>query len=339
MQRRAFLRFGGACIAAVAGPEIRFVAHAAARGNAKRPIVGYLGSGYPAHRSSPAFANLFASLATGLRQTGYIDGDTVTMEWRFAEERYERLPDLAADLVRLGVDVIFTPSDHSAAAARQATRTIPIVFVGAVDPVKSEFAASLGRPRWNMTGLTEAGGQVTGKRLGLLKEAVPGMTRVAILGNPSQTSWLAHLPVAHDAARTLRLSARTFEVRGPDEWDAAFSAIVKGRAQGVIQLPDSTFYIGRVRLGDLARRHRLPLIGSRAESARAGALMAYGSNIAAEWRRGGVIVGKILNGTKPAEIPIEQPTEFELVLNRKTASALGLVFPASLLVRAEEVID
>jgi putative ABC transport system substrate-binding protein len=340
IDRRAFLTTMGAGI--VAAPVTGAAQPATdvdRRGNAKLPVIGYLGSGFPSDRSSSLFAYLFASFADGLRQLGYVDGQTVTTEWRWAEQQYGRLPDLAADLVRLDVDVIFTPSDHSAVAARQATHTTPIVFLGAVDPVNSGFAVSLARPGSNMTGLTLPGPEITGKRLGLLKEAVPSVSRVAILRNPRQTSDLRYLPAAQDSARALGLSSQVFEVRGPDEWDKAFSAMARDRAHAVLVLPDTTFYIGRERLAELARRHRLPLMGHRAESAQAGALMAYGTSLSAEWRRAGVLVGKILKGAKPADLPIEQPMHFEFVINLKTAKSLGLTIPESLLLRADQVIE
>ena len=190
-----------------------------------------------------------------------------------------------------------------------------------------------------MTGLTLPGPEITGKRLGLLKEAVPNVSRVAILRNPTQTSDLTYLPAAQDSARALGLSPQVFDVGGPHEWDKAFSAMAKGRAHGVLVLPDTTFYIGRHRLAELARRHRLPLMTQRPEFAQAGALMAYGTSSSAEWRRAGELVGKILKGAKPGDLPIEQPTKFELVINLKTAKALGLTIPPSLLLRADQVIE
>jgi ABC-type uncharacterized transport system substrate-binding protein len=340
MDRRTFLTtIGVRIVAAPVTGETQPATDVERRRNAKLPVIGYLGSGHPSDPSSSRFAYLFESFADGLRELGYVDGQTVKVEWRWAEEHYERLADLAADLVRLRVDVIFTPSDHSAVAARRATHTTPIVFLGAAAPVDSGFAVSLAHPGSNMTGLTRPGPEITGKQLGLLKEAVPSISRVAILRNPRQTSDLSYLPTAQDSARTLGLSPQVFEVRGPEEWEKAFSAMVKNRARAVLALPDTTFYIGRDRLAGLARRHRLPLIGPRAEFAQAGALMAYGASSTAEWRRGGVLVDKILNGAKPADIPIEQPAHLEFVINLKTAKAIGLTIPQSLLLRADQVID
>src|SRR5262249_4953199 len=218
MDRRAFLgTIGAGVLALPLAVEAQQATDVDRRRNAKLPVIGYLGSGYPSDRSSSRFAYIFEAFADGLRQLGYVDGQTVKTEWRWAEEQYGRLPDLAADLVRLGVDVIFTPSDHSAVAARQATHTTPIVFLGVVDPVNSGFAVSLARPGSNMTGLTRPGPEITGKQLGLLKEAVPNVSRVAILRNPTQTSDLTYLPAAQDSARALKLSSQVFDVRGPHE--------------------------------------------------------------------------------------------------------------------------
>ena len=339
MNRRDFVTGLAAVLAAPLAAEAQPASGAASKLAGKLPRIGYLGSGHPSDRSDPRFSYLFEAFADGLRDVGHVDGQTVAIEWRFAEERYERMPDLAAELVRVGVNVIFAPSEQTAVAAKQTTQTIPIVFGGATDPVASGFAATLARPGRNMTGLTQAGPQLTAKRLGFLKEAIGNVSRVAILRNPTQPGDLRHLSAAHDSARALRLSSQVFEARSAHEWDAVFSAMVKDRAQAVLVLPDTTFYIGRLRLAELALRHRLPLMGHRAESAQAGALMAYSSSLTAEWRRAGVLVGKILNGAQPADFPVEEPTRFELVINLKTAKALGLTIPPSLLLRADQVVE
>ena len=206
---------------------------------ARLPRVGYLGSGHPSDRSSRRFAHLFRAFTNGLRDVGYVEGETVTVEYRFVEERYERFADLARELVRLGVDVIFAPSDRAAAAAKQVTQTIPIVFAAAADPVASQFVASFSRPSRNMTGLTQAGPQLTGKRLSLLKESIPKLSKVAVLWNPMAQRADDHLSVAQDSARTLRVQPKTFEVRGPQNLEAAFTAMVSAGAQAVLLLPDS----------------------------------------------------------------------------------------------------
>jgi putative tryptophan/tyrosine transport system substrate-binding protein len=320
MDRRRFLltSLAGALAAPLAaGAQPRTSGAPVARG--RLPRVGYLGSGHPSDRSSPRFSDIFDSFADGLRELGYVDGQTVTIEWRFAEQRYERVSQMAAELVRLGVDVIFTPSDHAAAAAKQATQAIPIVFTTVDDPVASQFAMRLSHPGGNMTGLTNPGPQVTGKRLSFLKEAIPRLSRVAVLRNPAGTAHVHHLPAALDSARTLRLQAQVFDARGPDDFERVFLAMATERAEAVLLLPDTTFLRGSEQLGALALRHRMPMIGIRAGYARAGVLMAYGSVLSAEWRRAGVLVGKILNGAKPADIPVEEPSKLEFVINLKTA--------------------
>src|SRR5262249_31597988 len=246
-------------------------------------------------------------------------------------------PDLAAELVRLGVDVIFAGGDLQATGAKQATRTIPIVFTGATDPVASQFVMNLSRPGGNMTGLTQSGTQVTAKRLSLLKEAVPKLSRVAVLSNPMGPTH--HLAVIRDAAVALRAKPQVFEASSSQEVEKAFVAMVKHRAQAVLLLPDSTFYNARDQLGQLALRYRLPMIGWRPDFASAGALMAYGASLTADYRRAGVLVGKILNGAKPSELPVEEPAKLELIVNLRTAKTLGLTISPSLLARADQVIE
>jgi putative ABC transport system substrate-binding protein len=308
MDRRAFLVGAAALLAAPLVAEAQQTGSGSTpRPGGRLPRVGYLGSGHPADRSSRLFSYLFEAFANGLREGGYVDGQTVTVEYRFAEERFERLPDLAGELVRLGVDVIFATADHTAAAARQATPTIPIVFNSVTDPVAMRFAASLSHPGGNMTGLTQPGPQLTGKRLSFLKEAIAKLS-VAVLRNPTGTAHLLHLPAVQKAAQTLRLQVQVFDASNPQDFERVFGAIANDRAQAVLLLPDSTFYIRREQLAELALRYRLPMSGFRAEFARAGVLMAYGSVLSAEWRRAGVLVGKILNGGKPSDIPVEEPT-------------------------------
>jgi putative ABC transport system substrate-binding protein len=341
MDRRRFLltSLAGVVAAPLAAEAQQTGSGSTPRPGGRLPRVGYLGSGHPADRSSRLFSYLFEAFANGLREGGYVDGQTVTVEYRFAEERFERLPDLAGELVRLGVDVIFATADHTAAAARQATPTIPIVFNAVTDPVARRFAASLSHPGGNMTGLTQPGPQVTGKRLSFLTEAIAKLSRVAVLRNPTGTGHLLHLPAIQKAAQTLRLQVQVFDASNPQDFERVFGAIANDRAQALLLLSDSTFYIRREQLAELALRYRLPMSGNRAEFARAGALMAYGSVLSAEWRRAGVLVGKILNGAKPSDIPVEEPTKFEFVINLKTAKALGLMIPPSLLARADQVIE
>jgi putative ABC transport system substrate-binding protein len=339
MNRRTFVTGLGAVLAAPPAAEAQSPRSSEGRVGGKLPRVGYLGSGHPTDRSDPRVSHIFDAFAAGLRELGYVEGQTVAIEWRWAQERYDRLPDLARELVRLGVDVIFATTDHAAAAARQATQTIPIVFNAAADPVASRFAVSLSHPGGNMTGLTLPGPQVTGKQLSFLKEAVAKLSRVAVVRNPTGVAHVHYLPVAQKSALTLRLQSQVFDARGPQDFESVFRAISKDRAQAVLLLPDTTFYIGREQLAQLALRYQLPMIANRAELARAGVLLAYGSILSEEWRRVGVLAGKILNGAKPTDIPIEEPSKFELVINLKTAKALGLTIPPSLLLRADQVIE
>jgi ABC-type uncharacterized transport system substrate-binding protein len=205
--------------------------------------------------------------------------------------------------------------------------------------VASGFAASISRPGSNMTGFMLPGPEVTGKRLGFLKEAVAKLSRVAVLLNPAGTIYVHHLPAAQKTAQELGLHSQVFESRGSQDFERVFIAIADDRAQGVLLLPDTTFFIGREQLSKLALRHRLPLSAHLAEYARAGVLLTYGPVLSAEWRRAGVLIGRILNGAKPVDIPIEGPSRFELVINLKTAKALGLTIPPSLLLRADQIIE
>ena len=334
MDRRAFISVltGGLLVTPLAARAQQPSGRAQQPGG-RLPRVGWLGAG----PGRTGVEHLTEALRDGLREIGYVEGHNVTIEYRFAEQRYERLPDLAAELVRLGVDVIFAPGDLQATGAKQATQTIPIVFTGATDPVASQFVISLSRPGGNMTGLTQSGTQVTAKRLSLLKEAVPKLSRVAVLSNPTAHSH--HLAVIYDAAVALKATPHVFEARGPQELEKAFVAMMNDHAQAVLLLPDSNFYNARDQLGQLALRHRLPMIGWRPDFASAGALMAYGASITADYRRAGVLVGKILNGAKPSDLPVEEPAKLELIVNLRTAKTLGLTIPQSLLARADRVIE
>ena len=334
MNRRAFVTGLGAALAPL-GVEAQRPGGSTQRPGGKLPRVGYLAAGPALGRFGTPY--LTEAFREGLRESGYVEGQSVTIEFKFAEQRYERLPELAAELVRLGVDVIFAPGDLPADSAKQATQTIPIVFTGATDPVASQFVVSLSRPGGNMTGLTQTGTQVTGKRLSLLKEALAKLSRVAVLSNP--TADTHHLAASRDAARELALTLLAFDARGPRDIEGAFLAMLKDRAQALLLLPDSTFYQNQEQLGRLALRHRLPMIGWRPDFARSGALLAYGAELTTDHRRGGALVGKILSGAKPSDIPVEEPSKLELVINLKTAKALGLTIPPSLLLRADQVIE
>jgi putative ABC transport system substrate-binding protein len=268
-----------------------------------------------------------------------VEGQNISIDSRWAEGKYERLPGLATELVRLKVDVIVTYAPPAIQAAREATATIPIVMGGVVDPVATGFVASLARPGGNITGLSLMAPELVGKQLEILKEMVPKVTRVAVLGNPANGGTAPQLRHAQGAARTLKLQLQPLEARGPNEIDSAFSAMTREGAGAVVVLVDSMFVDQRTRIADLAARRHLPSVYGLIDFAEAGGLMFYGANDADRFRRAASLVDKILRGAKPADLPIEQPTKFELVINLKTAKALGLTIPQSLLQRAGEVIQ
>jgi ABC-type uncharacterized transport system substrate-binding protein len=279
----------------------------------------------------------------GLRDLGYVEGRNLVIEYRDAEGKPERLPALAAELVALKVDVIFAPGTPHALAAKQATRTVPIVFTGVTDPVTDGLVTSLARPGGNVTGLSLlATLELVGKRLELLKQAVPGVTRVAILRQPGgqgERTETDSLKAAEVAARALGVRLQFVEARGPTDFDRAFSDMTRARAGALIGLGGVMFFNERRHLVDLAAKNRLPAVYPLREYVDAGGLMSYGPDLADSLRRAATYVDKILKGAKPADLPVEQPTKFELVINLKTAKALGLTIPQSVLGRADEVIQ
>jgi len=276
----------------------------------------------------------------GLKELGYIEGKNIIIEWRLAEGKFDRLPDLAAELVRLKVDVILAPATPYVQTAKNATKTIPIVFALVPDPVAAGFVAGLGRPGGNITGLTStAGPEIVGKRLELLKETVPEITRVAVLSNPADPLAVASLRDMQMAGRSLGVQVQVVEVRDPKELDGAFSSITKQGGGGVVELAHVMFYAERKRIAELAVKNRLPTMYAYRESVDAGGFVCYAANFPDLMRRAATYVDKILKGAKPADLPVEQPTKFEFVINLKTAKALGLTIPQSILIRADEVIQ
>ena len=278
----------------------------------------------------------------GLRDLGYVEGRNVVIEYRYAEGKLERLPALAAELVALKVDVIVAAGTLAALAAKQATRTLPIVFAAAADPVTDGLVTSLARPGGNVTGLSNLAPELVGKRLELLKQAVPGVSRVAVLWQPGglgERTEKDMLKGADVAARALGVRLQFVEARGPADFDRAFSDMTRARAGALTVLGSPMFFTERRRLVDLAAKNRLPAVYTLREFVDAGGLMSYGPNIADLFRRAATYVDKILKGAKPADLPVEQPTKFELVINLKTAKALGLTIPPSLLGRADEVVQ
>src|SRR5262245_27727039 len=276
----------------------------------------------------------------GLRERGLIEGQNVLIEYRFAEHGNDRLPALAAELVRLKVDVIVAPATPPTEAARNATRSIPIVMIGIGDPVGSGFVTSLAHPGGNVTGSTYSGAgmELFGKQLQLLREAVPTARRVAILSNPTNRNHPVWMKEVTDAGRSLGVQLQLLAASGPSEFDGAFAAMAKERAGALLLLADSLFISHRARLVALVAKNRLPALGYR-EFVEAGALMSYGPSLSELGRRAAIYVDKILKGANPAELPVEQPTKLELIINLKTARALGLAVPKPLLMRADQVID
>ncbi len=275
----------------------------------------------------------------GLRDRGWVEGKNLTIEYRYAEGRVDRLPDLAADLVRLKVDVIVASVGSDALAAKNATRAIPIVMVGPADPVASGLIESLARPGGNITGLSQMSTELSGKRLELLKEMVPRLSRVAVLWNPqgagSKLGWKEiQLP-----ARQLGVELHSLEVRSPEDFDKALEAATRERAGALFVLPDQMFLANLKRIAGLAAKGRLPSIYQWSEFADAGGLVTYGLDRADMYRRAATYVDKILKGAKPGDLPVEQPTKFELVINLKTAKAIGLTIPRTVLFRADRVIE
>ena len=294
------------------------------------PRIGYLSADSESPRA--------AAFRQGLRDLGYIEGQNIMVEYRFADGKYERLSGFASDLVRLNVDLIVTSGGAANRAAEQATQDIPVV-TALSDVVGTESPTILARPRGNITGLTNMNAELMGKRLALLKEALPRLSRVVLLRNPLNPLAAAEVIRAETAARTLGFKIQVVDVRGPDDLERAFETIVQERASALVDLPDTLFFVHRKRLAEIAARHRLPTMYQSREHPEAGSLMSYGASVAELHRRAATYVDKILRGARPADLPIEQPTKFELVINLKTAKALGLTMPPSLLLQADQVIE
>jgi ABC-type uncharacterized transport system substrate-binding protein len=275
----------------------------------------------------------------GFRELGYIEGQTIAIEWRFAEGQEARLAPLVAELIRLKVDVIVTDGNQATGAAKSATKTVPIVIASDSDPVGMGTVASLARPGGNITGLTNFLTGLSQKRLEVLRDALPGISRVGIIWNPENPQSGSSFQEAQIAARALGLRVQSLEVRGPGDFEGAFQAATKGRAGALSVLSDALMFAHRTRVLALAAKHKLPTIHTQSLWVEAGGLMSYGTHFPDLFRRAATYVDKILKGAKPADLPIEQPTKFELVINLKTAKALGLTIPPALLLRADRVIE
>jgi putative ABC transport system substrate-binding protein len=308
----------------------------AARAQQNVPVIGFLNSESPA-----LFASAVRIFRQGLSETGYVEGQNVAIEYRWAEGQNDRLPGLAADLVRRQVSVIAAPGTTPAAlAAKAATTTIPVVFFTAGDPVALGLVATLSRPGGNITGLTSLGTELGPKRLGLLHELLPRATAMAMLINPTNLA-LAESTTRElqAAARTLGLQHHVLHASTEREFDSIFASIVQMRASGLVIGIDSFFTARRERLGELALRHRIPAIYQSRDFAVAGGVMSYGGSLEEAYRLVGLYTGRILKGEKPADLPVQQATRVELVINLRAAKALGLEVPPTLLIRADEAIE
>ena len=326
VDRRAFLAsLTGGLLAAPLATEVQQAG--------KVPRVGYLFYGSPGHsREIDAFRQ-------GLRELGYIEGRNIAIEYRFASGQIKRYPALAAELVRLNVDVIVAPATPQALAAKQATSSIPIVFVLVADAVGAGLISNFAHPGGNITGLTSSSAELGGKRLALLKQMVPKSSRVAVLYNPTDRSNVLIVQQLQESLPSLGLILQPLEVREAREFEGAFLAMTRQRADAMFGTPGALTFEHKQVVVDLAARHRIPAMWGHRSFVDAGGLMSYAVNLYDQNRQAAVFVDKILKGAKPSDLPVEQPTTFELVINLKTAKALGLAIPPSLLQRADQVIE
>jgi putative tryptophan/tyrosine transport system substrate-binding protein len=299
------------------------------------PVIGFLNS-----QSRQAWRHLTESFLQGLSEAGYVEGRNVAIEYRFAERQFDRLPALAAELVRHGVTVIVTSGgDAPARAAKAATDAIPIVLIVGGDPVATGFVESLARPRANATGVTLFTATLELKRLEFLREMVPSLSTLALLANPDNPRFDDDIKNVREAAQLMAVAVQVLTARNGNEIDTAFAALTRRPIDGLLVMSDPVLFSERDRLVALAARHSIPAIYQNREMAAAGGLMSYGSSVSSVYHRLGAITARVLKGGKPADIPVEQPTKYELVINLKTAQALGLDLPPTLLARADEVIE
>ncbi len=329
MDRRTFITGGLALLAAP------LAADAQQAGKVAR--IGLLSPVSPPPPSSPT--PVLDAFRQGLRELGWIEGRNLAIAYRYAEGRMDRFPELAAEFVSLKVDVIVVSGFPAARAATRATSTVPIVMAYVADPVGTGLVASLARPGGNLTGLASFTLELEAKRLELLKEAVPKLRRVAYLWNAAIPEAKGSLRDLQVAARTLGVRLQSVEVRGPEEFESGFTAMIRKRAEGLLVLADPFTVTHQKRIVDLAAKNRLPLVSGFSGFAEAGGLMSYQVNLPDLFHRAAAYVDKILKGAKPADLPVEQPSKFELIINLKTAEALGLTIPPSILVRADRIIE
>jgi putative tryptophan/tyrosine transport system substrate-binding protein len=324
VRRREFIALIGGAVAA-------WPLAARAQRSAKLPTIGFLGG------DATAWAPWTAAFVARLRELGWIEGRTIAIEHRWSEGRPERIAEIAAEFVRLKVDVIVT-NDSAAPTLKQATSAIPIAFVLGYDPVAIGLVASLARPGGNITGLSNQSPDLASKRLEILREILPGVWRLAIIGNVGNPSMLLEIREVEAAARTLGMEVAPLAIRRAEDIAPAFAAL-KGQADALYVVTDALTFINRARILTFALAARVPIIANNRETVQAGALMSYGANNPDLFRRAADLVDKILRGAKAADIPVEQPTKFDLVVNLTTAKALGLTIPESFLLRADEVIE
>ena len=305
-----------------------------AQQTSKIPRIGYLAG------ATQAVAGHFVeAFKQGLRELGYVEGKTYVLELRYAEGKSERLPELARELVGRKVDVIVSGNDAATAAIKRETQTIPIVMGTSIDPVGTGFVANLARPGGNITGLSIISSELNGKRLALLREVVPGLSRVALLWNPDVRGALLDYKETEAAARSQHLELQSIEISRNDDFERAFASMTSQHAQAFILTPNPVALSNRDQITSLARRNRLPSMYAQEEYVHAGGLMSYGPSTHESFRRAATYVDKILKGAKPADLPVEQPTKFKLLIDLRTAKALGLAIPPSLIQRADEVIQ
>jgi putative tryptophan/tyrosine transport system substrate-binding protein len=330
MRRRAFITLiGGAAAISILWPL------AARAQQPTMPVVGYLGAQSPA-----AFASRVTAFRQGLGETGYVEGRNVAIEFRWAEGQHDRLPALAAELVARRVAVIVAPGGPPAAiAAKSVTTTIPIVFEMGADPIAMGLVTSLNRPGGNLTGVSSLNVEVTPKRLEILHEAIPTATVVAVLLNPTSPTADSQLRNLQEAARALGLQLHVLHASSARDFDAVFATLLQLRASGLVVASDTSFATHSEQLAAIALRHAVPAIHQSRDFTLAGGLMSYGGSFVESHRQAGVYTGRVLKGDKPADLPVQQVTKVELLINLKTAKALGVTFPLSLSGRADQVIE
>jgi putative ABC transport system substrate-binding protein len=299
----------------------------------KASRIGFLSVG-----TASAMSTRVEAFRRGLRDQGYVEGQDIVVEYRYAQDDLEQLREFAAELVRLKVDIIVTGGAISTRPAKEAAGATPIVMAYESDPVGSGLITSLARPGGNVTGLTSSAGELNGKRLELLKEAIPKLSRVAVIRNPGMSNAELALKDAEIAAQSLKLKIQPLEVQGPNDLERVFAAAKKGRAEGMIVVGDPVTFTHRRRVADLALKNRIATIHGQMQFAEAGAMMVYGPNDADMYRRAARYVDKILKGSKPGDLPIERPVKFDFIINLKTAKRLGLTIPPNVLARADKVI-